>query len=505
MGAASDPAPGNVAMGISRRTVLEAGIAVALSPAVVSSAGNPADLTATQAAAAIRDGDMTSRDYVEALIGQDEHWAAINAFTARDHEALRASAAAADKLRASGAKLGPLHGVPVALKDNIATAALPTTAGTAALRNYRPRANAAAAQKLFDAGALLFGKNNMHELATGITNNNPTFGAARNPYDPALIPGGSSGGTGAAIAARVVPAGLGTDTGGSVRIPASLCGTTGFRPTSGRYPGAGLVPYPSAMATAGPMARCVADLALFDTVITGEPGLPATRLEDLRIGVPQRVFFDDLDAEVARLLRSVLELLRQAGVTLVHESVRGLEELMAAGRGSPSMQEAQDGYSSFFGNSGIDAEQFVSQVADPRVRERLARSLLGGTGMPSTDGPTAAEIRQRYRDLMQSYFVDHRLDAMIIPPTPLPARPIGHDATVALNGRQVPTFQTYVRNTLVGSAAGLPGVVLPAGLTRSGLPVGVEFDAPAGHDRQLLSLALAVEPQLPAIPGPLLE
>lgn len=491
-------------MVMRRRDVLKCAVALPLT-ASVKAYEPPMDyarLTAAEAARGIRLGGFTAEDYVEALIELDRTWATLNAFISRDHDVLRENARAADKRRASGAELGPLHGVPIALKDNIATAALPTTAGTAALRDFRPANNAVVAQKLFDAGALLFGKNNMHELAIGITNNNRTFGPARNPYDQAMIPGGSSGGTGAALAARITPAGLGTDTGGSVRIPASLCGATGFRPTTGRYPGDGLVPYAGAMATAGPMARSVEDLVLIDSVITGEMQQDAVAPDSLRIGVPEAHFFEDLDSQVANVVQQALDRLEDAGAILVRANVHGLQELLSAGRGSPSIQETIAGYAEFFRASGISAEDYVAQVVDPFIRERLARSLLGTGDTREAEGPSAGEIRSRYRELLNAYFEVNGLDALAIPSTPMPARAIGRDETVELNGRQVSTFQTYVRNTLVGSAAGLPCVAMPAGMTDSGLPVGIEFDGPAGGDRRLLSIARVMESLLPDLQPP---
>jgi Asp-tRNA(Asn)/Glu-tRNA(Gln) amidotransferase A subunit family amidase len=459
-------------------------------------------LTASEAALAIRKGGISAEHYVEGLIEQDRKWATLNAFISRDHDALREAARAADKLRASGAALGPLHGVPLVFKDNIATAALPTTAGTAALRNYRPAENAVVAQKLFDSGALLFGKNNMHELAAGITTNNLTFGPVRNPYKQTMIPGGSSGGTAAAIAARVAPAGLGTDTGGSVRIPASLCGIAGLRPTMGRYSGAGLVPFQGGTATAGPMARTVEDLALLDGIVTGDTDLPDVQPGQIRLGVPEEFFYEDIDAEVARIMEASLDRLDQAGVVLVRQPVGDLMTLVNKGRGAPSSEETVGGYMRFFRDIDLTPNDFVSGVADPAIRARLNRQLLTEESTEAVAGPSAVAVRARYKDTLDRYFASNNLDGMIIPPAPLPARPIGQDDTVELNGRQVSTFQTYVRNAAIGSAAALPGVVIPAGMTSDGLPLGVEIDGPAGSDRKLLAIAQAVESLLPDLSAP---
>lgn len=190
-----------------------------------------AELTTVQAASALRSGDIKAEDYAKALLQRCEQGAALNAFISLNAEQLLEAARAADLKRRGGAPLGALHGVPVAVKDLIATKALPTTGGTNALRNFRPKVDAPVLTRLFEQGALLLGKNNTHELGLGWTNNNETFGAARNPYDTNRIPGGSSGGTAVAIASRMAPAGIGTDAGGSIRVPAALCGIAGLRPT----------------------------------------------------------------------------------------------------------------------------------------------------------------------------------------------------------------------------------------------------------------------------------
>lgn len=190
-------------------------------------------------------GDITAEAYAAALLARAESLNFLNTLISRDGDQVRKAARSADLLRATGAELGTLRGLPLLLKDNINTVALPTTAGTPGLRNNRPRHDAPVAAALFRAGGILFGKANMHELALGVTSNNSAFGAVRNPYDPSKIPGGIGGGNASAVAARIVPAGLGTDTGGSVRIPAALCGIAGFRPTTGRYPGHDTMPPPT--------------------------------------------------------------------------------------------------------------------------------------------------------------------------------------------------------------------------------------------------------------------
>lgn len=505
---------------LSRRDVLRAigftsgalaANSVLASPAATSPAesGNHSDfdLTAVQAAAAIRNGDLSAESYAESLIAQSKRWTHINSFISEDADALREAARAADRLRASGAKLPPLHGVPLVFKDNIDTLGLPTTGGTAALRLHRPRKNAPVAQALFSAGALLLGKNNMHELAMGITSNNGVFGAARNPYDPNMIPGGSSGGTGASIAARIAPAGLGTDTGGSIRIPASLCGTFGLRPSSGRYPGEGIVPISSTNDTAGPLARDIADLALLDGIITGDDGpLQKIWLSELRLGVPREHFWEDIDPGTSAVMEELLVTLRQAGVTLVEESIAGFQATRNAMGRDFTRLEARRGLVRYLeeSGSGIDIQTLIDEAGSPDVKI-FVEEIFSGPEVSPADYKKFLEIdRPRFQSAYASYFSTNRLDAVIFPATPLPARPIGQDDEIELNGQKMPTFRTFARNTGPASGAGIPGLVVPAGLTGSGLPVGAELDGPVMADRRLLAIGAAIATLLPALPPPLI-
>ena len=232
------------------------------------------ELTAIEALSAMAAGDLRAETYAAILLSRAMSLKGLNVLIAQDQDQVLEAARAADKSRARGRRLGPLHGLPLIIKDNINTAALPTTAGTPSLIGNRPQANARVVDALLGAGGIVFGKANMHELAFGITSNNGAFGPVRNPYDTSKIPGGSSGGNAAGVAARFAPAGIGSDTGGSTRIPAALCGVVGFRPTIGRYAGTGtlagvreVVPIAHTRDTPGPIARSAADVALLDAEI----------------------------------------------------------------------------------------------------------------------------------------------------------------------------------------------------------------------------------------------
>ncbi len=461
-------------------------------------------LTISEAAAALQRGEFTALAYADALLARQAQCAALNAFIHLDANQVRGAAQVIDAQRARGANPGPLHGVPLALKDNIDTAGVATTAGTPALRSNRPLRNASIVQKLIDAGAIVFGKANLHELAYGITNHNAAFGAARNPYDRTRIPGGSSGGVGVAVGARIVPGGIGSDTGGSVRIPAALCGIVGFRPTTLRWSQAGIVPISHTRDTAGPMTRCVADCALLDQVITGSAMLPAAKLKGLRLGVPRGHFWEGLDAEVAKLMEGVLSTLKSEGVVLIEADIPDAARLDNAAGFPIALFETivdLDAYLAAHG-SELRYADVVAQVASPDVKGIL-QSLLGVGAIPEAAYRVAMEVqRPALQAAYRQYFNRHDVAAVLFPTTPLPAARIGEDETVQLNGVPVPTFPTFIRNCSPGSVAGIPGISVPAALTKAGLPLGIELDGPAGSDPNLLAIAQVVEAVLPKLPAP---
>jgi mandelamide amidase len=463
-------------------------------------------LTITEAAAAMRRGEMSAASYAEGLLAQAAKAAKLNAFIHLDAEQVRAAARAADTRRAaSGGALGPLHGVPLALKDNLDTLEMPTTGGTPGLKGHRPKRNAPVVQKLFDAGAIAFGKANLHELAYGISNNNAGFGAARNPYDPGRIPGGSSGGVGAAVGARIVPGGIGTDTGGSVRVPAALCGIVGFRPTTGRWSQAGVVPVSHTRDTPGPMTRSVADCVLLDGVVTGStPAAALPDLKGLRLGVPRAHFWSPLDTETGRLMEEVLMRLKDAGAVLVEADIPDVGRLDGEAGFPIALYETVTDLDAYLSGHGLTMRyaELVAQCASPDVKGML-QSLHGEGAIPEAAYRHALDVlRPQLQAAYRAYFKRHNVAALVFPSTPLPAAPIGQDETVSLNGEQVPTFVTFIRNTGPGSVAGIPGISLPAALTAAGLPLGIEFDGSEHGDGRLLAIAAAVERILPKIAAP---
>jgi len=424
-------------------------------------------------------------DYYQAIDNHKEY----NAFISVDRQ-LESVAPGENK---------PLAGMVISVKDNIHVAGLPNTAGTPLLREFTPQQDAGVVALLKAAGAQIIGKNNMHELAYGITSNNAAFGPVRNGVNPAYMAGGSSGGTATAVALGMATAGIGTDTGGSVRIPAALNGLVGFRPTTGRYPTTGMTLVSNTRDTAGPITRTVAEAALLDQVLseTHEQGAIAT-LSGLRLGVPRGYFYEGLDPDVATVMTSVLERLTSAGVELIEAELTNIPELNEKVGFPIVLYETSQLLPQYLQEylPGTTADQLVSLIASPDVKQIVGDALAG-----VIEEATYLEARDVQRPLLQQayrdYFERHKVEAVIFPTTPLPARALQEDmSTVKLGGEEVPTFPTYIRNTDPASNAGIPGISLPAGVSSEGLPIGLELDGPAGSDRRLLSIAAAVEAAL---------
>ena len=462
-------------------------------------------LTATEALAGLKARQFTASAYIEALLMRSEALKHLNVYINQDADALKAAAGLVDQRLEAGDDDAELVGLPIAVKDNINTSSLPTTGGTPALRDWVPPSDAPVMQALLNAGALLAGKTNMHELAFGITSNNVAYGAVKNPYDERLIPGGSSGGTAAAVAARLAPAGLGTDTGGSCRIPAALCGCVGFRPTLDRYSQEGVIPISHTRDTIGPIARSVADVALLDGICAGQPLTAVDKpIEEIRIGVPATYFYENLDFELEAVVAKALERFRGEGVQLIDVDVENLEPLYQSVAFPIALFEVLRELSIYLyrSNNPISVMELVDQAGGDDVKG-LLRSLQGDNAVPAG---LYRQVLEKGRPALQrtyaGYFENNQLDALVVPTTPVPARPIGEDETIDLNGEQVPTFMTYIRNTDPPSNAGLPCLTVPAGLTAGGLPVGVEFVGPAGNDAMVLHIGALFEAITGSVPPP---
>jgi len=458
------------------------------------------DCTATDVRDALAGGTARCTDLVDRWIERTRAAEALNCYVAFDEAGLRQQARAAQARLDAGERL-PLLGVPIALKDNIHAAGLPCGNGTRALHGRVVANDAALVHRLRAAGALITGKLGMHELAFGISSNNAVTGAVHNPWDASRIPGGSSGGCGAAVAARLVPAAIGTDTGGSVRVPAALCGVSGLRPTAGRVGGQGLAPISTTRDTAGPLARSVADLALLDSVLAQDATpLADVPLRGLKLGLPQEMFWSDLEPGVERSAREALDTLRRAGVEFVPVALPGIEALDAEVSFVVALFEFVRDMTRYLAEEarGVSFEEVVRGIGSPDVAA-IAAPLLGDGAVPEAAYAQALQARRRLQALYRDAFAASGVPALVFPTTPATAARIGDDETVMHNGRACPTFATFIRNTDPGSNAGIPGLSLPIGLA-GGLPAGLALDGPAGSDRHLLAIGRAVEAALPPMP-----
>ena len=488
-----------------RLSLLASSAAVAglLPGRAIAAGANVSELSASAAVEAMRNGDMKAEDYARVLLDRARELAHLNAFRTLNREMVLEAARAADKARASGAALGMLHGLPIPVKDSVNTKDLPTSNGTRALRDFKPRDDAAVLKPLFAQGAILMGKTNLHELSYGWTSNNATFGPVRNPYDQEHIPGGSSGGSGAAVAARIAPLAIAEDTLGSIRVPTSMCGLAGLRPTFGRYSDAGIMPLSiNKFDQVGPVARSVADLLLFDRAATGDrEQIAGTPLTGVRIGLSP-YFWSGLDAEVERVSSEALRKLSEAGATLVWSEIPEFARAMEIAL-TIIAYDTLPGISDFLREEGTDVtfEQMLEQVGEG-VRA-VMKSVALPPNRPSKEiYESMVGQREELRKSVRSYFEAKGIVALAFPPIMIAPPRIGEDAEVNIGGKKIPLYVAMSRNIALGSCASMASLVLPAGITSDGLPVGMEFDALMGNDLQLLSLGLSLEKALGPIPGP---
>ena len=463
------------------------------------------ELSATAAVDAMQRGDIKAEDYARALLDRARELSHLNAFCTLNPEMVLEAARTADKLRASGAKLGLLHGLPLPVKDSINTQDLCTSNGTRVLQHFKPKKDAALLKPLLAQGAILMGKTNLHELSFGWTSNNAVFGPVRNPYNSERIPGGSSGGSAAAVAARMAPLAIAADTLGSIRVPACMCGLAGFRPTFGRYPGEGIMALTrDKFDQAGSVARSVADLLLFDKAVTGdERPITAMSLPKVRIGISPDYFWSRLDPEVERIGIEALDKLAAAGVTLVQREIP--ETVKAAMEVARIIlrYDLQSSISDFLKEqgTGVTFEQLVETVSD-NIRAGMNATIFP-PNLPTREQYEAAlGQREALRQSIRNYFEESDIAALAFPPVLIPPPQIGEDEEVDLRGEKVPLSLVMGRNIKLGTCAGMASLVLAAGVTSNGLPVGLEFDALAGGDRQLLSLGVPLEQILGEIPAP---
>lgn len=409
-------------------------------------------------------------------------------------EAAQAEAELSRRVRKSRRDRGPLHGIPISLKDNIYTKAIRTTGGSQVLRNFMPLHDASVVLALKKAGAVILGKTNMHEFAYGVTTNNPHFGAARNPWDLERIPGGSSGGSAAALAAGLCYGSIATDTGGSIRIPASLCGVVGVKPGLGRIRTDGVIPLSMTLDFVGPLARTVADAALLvePIFVRGRnerkliPGnLPSRRGRKPKLGIPREFFFDVVADDVQQEFEIAVRALKRKGAEFKFISLPQMAGTEEAGN-QIAWSEATR-YHQQAGWFPARAEEYGEDV-----RSRLEM----GMQVTAVDYLKAREFREKFIASFHAALTENDTDALVVPTTPIVAPRIGQEF-VTIKGQEHPARALLLRLNRPANLAGVPSISVPCGLTQQGLPVGLQLMAGWTDEPLLLDLARAVEQECP--------
>ncbi|MBV9582323.1 MAG: Asp-tRNA(Asn)/Glu-tRNA(Gln) amidotransferase subunit GatA [Chloroflexi bacterium] len=450
------------------------------------------DLDITQLAPLVQKREVSATEATRAYLERIKQLnPRLNAYIAVTAEQALQQAHAADAEMAAGSYRGPLHGVPIGIKDLFDVSGVATTFGSTILKDNLADQDAAVVAKLKQAGAIILGKHNLHEFAFGITSENPHFGAVRNPWNTDRIPGGSSGGTASAVAAGLCAAGIGSDTGASIRAPASFCGVVGLKPTYGRVSRHGGLPLAWSLDHVGPIARSVVDCALMLQAIAGhdasDPGSAQVPVPDfsahltsgvsgLRIGVPREYFWDVVEPDVERLVRDAIEVFAGLGARVEEVSLPHVEHAQVAGNVIMSTEAA------------AWHATWLRERPDDYGADVLAR-IRGGQFIRAVDYLAS----QRMRTLIQADFAGafERVDVVVAPTVPLVAPEIGH--TLEPSGPlHVAPRSIANRATVPCNLTGMPAISVPCGFS-DGLPVGLQIMAPALAEALVLQVAAAYE------------
>jgi aspartyl-tRNA(Asn)/glutamyl-tRNA(Gln) amidotransferase subunit A len=471
------------------------------------------DLTMMELAAKLAAGEVSSVEATRACLARIAQVdPQVKAFLRVDEKGALAAAEASDARRRAGNPLSRLDGVPVGVKDIFCTEGVETTAGSRILQGFAPPYDATVVRLLKDAGLPILGKLNMDEFAMGSSNEGSAYGPTHNPWDVTRTPGGSSGGSSAAVAAREVFAALGTDTGGSIRQPAALTNTVGLKPTYGRVSRYGVIAYASSLDQPGPMARTVADTAALLQVIAQHDAADSTSanvdapdyladleggVAGLRLGVPREYFeVEGMDPEVSRAVRAALAAYEKLGATLVDVSLPHTKYalatyyLIAPAEASANLAR-YDGVR--FGQRAKDARGLREMYSQTRARgfgsEVKARIMLGTYALSAGYYDAYYLKAQKVRTLIRQDFerAFGQVDAIFSPTSPVPAFKLGEKVNDPLSMYLMDVF------TLPCNLAGLPGLSLPCGFTQTGLPIGLQILGKPFDEARLLRMARAFE------------
>jgi aspartyl-tRNA(Asn)/glutamyl-tRNA(Gln) amidotransferase subunit A len=446
--------------------------------------------------------------YLERIRSVDDR---IKAYLHVEESSVLEQARRIDTKRKAGHPLGALAGVPIALKDNLCTLGEPTTCGSRMLGQFRPPYDAHVVAALRNADAVLLGKTNLDEFAMGSSTENSAFGPTRNPWDTERTPGGSSGGSAAAVAAGEAPIALGSDTGGSIRQPAAMCGVVGLKPTHGRVSRRGLIAFGSSLDQIGPIAQDVADCALMLEVIVGHDTRDSTSadrpvpaysqhlesaVEPLTVGVVSEHFGDGLDSEVASAVREATRVFERLGATVkeIHlphgQYAIAVYYLIATAEASSNLAR-YDGV--HFGQRADKFENLIDMVSQSRGKgfgSEVKRRIMLGTYALSAGYKDAYYLRAlKVRRLIKNDFdaAFQQCDVIVGPTAPTPAFKLGEKVSNPLAMYLSDVF------TIGANLAGIPGISIPCGFTQAGLPIGLQIQAPAFDEEKLLRIARMFE------------
>jgi Asp-tRNA(Asn)/Glu-tRNA(Gln) amidotransferase A subunit family amidase len=471
-----------------------------------------ANLSLSELCRMVRHREVTSKRLVEVYLERIEKFDGpngLNAYITVAREEALTRAEELDDLARRRKIQGPLHGLPIAVKDNLDTQGIRTTGGSKILSNWIPPQDAYVVARLKAAGAVILGKTNMHEFAFGITTNNPHYGPTRNPYDRSRIPGGSSGGSGAATAAALCAGSLGTDTGGSIRIPAALCGVVGLKPTLGRVGRGGMMYLSFTRDVIGPITRTVEDAAIMLQAIAGrDPRDPESQsrrtpryrdrlrgsLKGKKFGVPRKYFFEVIHPDTERVVNEAIREIEKMGGTVKEVEIKHMDLATPTGFNivlAEAVYLMEDYLKAFDPQATID--KYLDQLG-PDVKGALG-SQKGTPDSKPVPGYVYAQSMRQSRNQMIAGFQEalSGLDALLLPTTPLPAAPIGDEVETELNGQKVNTFLTFIRNCDPVSVVGYPAVSVPAGYSKTGLPIGLQIVARPWQEPELLGIAYVFE------------
>jgi aspartyl-tRNA(Asn)/glutamyl-tRNA(Gln) amidotransferase subunit A len=444
----------------------------------------------------IRNGDLSPSELVEACLERIKKFdPSLNAFINILEDRARQDAKIAEKQIKQGLYIGPLHGIPFSIKDVIYAEGIKCTAGSKIMSDYISKINATSVAKMKNAGAILIGTNNTHEFACGITNVNPHYGSSKNPWNTSKLSGGSSGGSAVSVAAGMVPVSLATDTSGSIRVPSSLCGVVGLKPTYGRVSKYGIVDLAPSLDHVGCVTRSALDAAAVLQIIAGQDPLDPTtedkKVPDyvkiienekttskkMSVGIPKEYFFDYLQPEVERVFLDFVDTIKSMDISVSDVRISGADKIYESWRPLRLGESAE-----------IHLKWLQTRSED--YGEDVRKMLIQGTEVSAVDYIRAHKFRKELRN--EFVKVLKNFDVLIMPTTPLTA-PGFDEQTVAIGGKTLQIYQALSRHTIAFNSTGLPAVSIPAGFSKDNMPVGAQIIGPPFEEEKILSLAYAYE------------